>query len=356
MRESLGTIINQPHNAIINGALELFQRGTSQITIGDGVYRADRFQLSHGGGATIQASRSGQFPTELLGKLDSSLFLSPSVADVTIGATEQTSWRYHIEGYDLQPLIDRDLTLSFYVRTNKPGQYSVSLVSGSGQDVGYLKSYTIDQADTWQRITIKIPKLPVSQGTWNFTNGRGLTIFWALATGSNFLQAEDDSAWVTRGVKLAKTGQENLNDNILNEFRLTGVMLSPGSGIAPFVRAGRNIAEELAMAQRYFVLWGGAGNTGPIGNGAFTTTTVGAIIVSLPVIMRANPTVTSDQPSGFRLNNATNNYQVTTQNSFTATKKTISVAFNSMTVANNGAAIVSLTNAGSASLLADAEL
>ena len=126
-----GLNINQygNRNVIINGAMKLAQRGTSFASVGN-VYTLDRFQMyKQNSGAAFTVTQSSV--TDLAG-FANALKVDCTTADTSLASNEQGYVSYFAEGQDLQRFqkgysTALGFTLSFYVKTNKTGLYTVTM-------------------------------------------------------------------------------------------------------------------------------------------------------------------------------------------------------------------------------------
>lgn len=269
-------------NKIINGKMEIAQRGTSFAAIASGAYSIDRWTfVSASTGAVITASQQADVPNS--NEFQSSLRLAVTTADASIAAGEYVRLDQRIEGYNARDLIGRDFTFSFWVRSSKTGVHCVSLTN-SISDRSYVAEYTINVANTWEFKTVTVTGGLITAGTWDWTTGIGLGVRFALAAGSTYQTMAN--AWQA-GNFLATANQVNCLDTIGNIFAITGVQLEVGSVATPFEH--RPYGAELALCQRYYQrMIGVTGNKS--GMGLCVSSTVFNSIISFPVPMRIAPT------------------------------------------------------------------
>lgn len=238
-------------NKIINGKMEIAQRGTSFAAAADGAYTVDRWKWQQSGAVVVTVSQQADVPGSAQ-EFQYSLRAAITTADAAIAASDFAILNQTIEGYNVRDLLGRTFTLSFWVRSTKTGTHCVSL-SNSGSDRSYVAEYTISAANTWEFKTVTISGgLPVS-GTWNYLAGAGLQCRFALASGTTFHTTAN--AWNT-GNFLATTNQVNVLDTVGNIFAITGVQLEVGSAATPFEH--RPFGAELSLCQRYFRQTGAA--------------------------------------------------------------------------------------------------
>jgi len=234
-------------NVIINGGMDIWQRGTSFVGAANGSFTTDRFKFGLSNSGVWDLTRSTNVPTVAQSgrKFNYSYRADVTTADGTVGSTDLCRLIYRIEGYDYQSLYQQDQTLSFWIKGNKTGIYCVAF-RNTGSDRSYVSEITINSADTWEKKTITITTAP-SAGTWNFTNGMGLEISFSFVSGTFFQTTKD--AWQS-GNFLATSNQVNLADSTSNYIQITGVQLEKGTTATEFEY--RSIGEELALCQRYY--------------------------------------------------------------------------------------------------------
>ena len=234
-------------NKIINGKMEIAQRGTSFVSPVSTSYMLDRWlHLSSNDGAFTVTQASD---TPAGNEFQNSLRLTVTTADTSIAAGQFCTLRQPVEGFNVRDLIGRTFTLSFRVRSSKTGTHCVAFINDAG-DRSYVAEYTVNAANTWETKSITVSGGLITAGTWNWTNGRGVILSFALASGSTFNTTAD--AWQT-GNFLATSSQVNCLDTVGNIFAITGVQLEVGSVATPFEH--RPIGLELGLCQRYFEIF-----------------------------------------------------------------------------------------------------
>lgn len=273
-------------NVIINGDFNIWQRGTNFASVANGAFTADRFFYGKVGTMVHNIYPFATVPTQAeSGHLSNdSLVIDCTTADASIAAGDVCIQQYRVEGYDFAQLVGNWGTLSFWVRCTKTGTYCVAFLN-SGNDRSYVVEYEITAADTFQKVTIPV-NFNETGGTWDYENGVGITIAWALACGSTYQTTAD--AWQT-GQYFATSNQVNACDNTANNFFLSQVKLEQGQDATPFI--SRPYAEELALCQRYFIKFTDDGDA--LFSGYARKTNGSFAMCNFPVEMRTeNPTVT----------------------------------------------------------------
>jgi len=292
-------------NAIINGDMRIVQRGTSFPTAASGQFVVDRFAFVNACDAVVTLSQSTDVPSgegfQFSAKVD------VTTADASIAAGQYAFLTHRIEGYDFFPLVGKTCTLSFWVKSPKTGTHCVAFNSSTA-DRCYIATYTVSAANTWEKKTVTLT-FNYSGGTWNYTNGLGLSINFMLNTGSTYHGTA--GSWLS-AVALSTSGQVNCLDNTANDFYLTGVQFERGEAVTRFEH--RPFGQELALCQRYYeksynyaIAPGAASSDGcvlELGPRNSSGTTYGA---KFAVEKRAVPTVTcfsdNDGASGYCYNN-----------------------------------------------------
>jgi hypothetical protein len=231
-------------NRIINGAMTIAQRGTSFAAIANAAYSLDRYKTEYVTSAVTTVSQQADVPSS--NEFQNSLRVAVTTADASIAAGDVYVITQAIEGYNVRDLIGRTFTLSFWVRSSKTGVHCVALANGIS-DRSYVVQYTINAANTWESKTVTVSGGLITAGTWDWTNGLGLKVRFALAVGATFQTTAN--AWQT-GNFSATSAQVNCLDTIGNIFAITGVQLEPGSVATTFEQ--RPIGMELALCQRYY--------------------------------------------------------------------------------------------------------
>jgi hypothetical protein len=288
-------------NLIINGAMQVAQRGTSAtgVTSAGSAYLVDRinYNISNAGTWTITQDSDGP------DGFTKSFKALCTTADASLAASDFVVFYMNFEGQDFQILnyggsSAETVTLSFYVKSNKTGTYQVNLrATDSATERNLGGTYTVDSANTWERKTITYVG-DTAQAIVN-SNARGNTLeFWVVA-GTTFTSGAVPTVWEDQaaGDRAAGLGV-NLADAVNNYWQITGVQLEAGEQATPFEH--RSFGDELARCQRYtYIMSSNTSSTTTdfINGAAYSASQVNAGI-DLPVTMRTTPTVTYGNTSG----------------------------------------------------------
>ena len=279
-------------NLIINGDMRISQRHgfNNPITVANANnYFLDRFIIRDNTGGTFTAKQSSPGTP-----FHNALQLDVTVADTSIASTEYARIQYQVEGHDATALdwgyagAKDHLTLSFWVKTNAPGTYNVSIENSSSFYFPLMvKKYVIKNANVWQKVVVTFPP-PTGTYTFERGNGVGFKFTWCLASGDSYDDATD-GVYRTSGYMMATTaGQRNWMDTVGNNFYLTGVQAEIGKNATEFEH--RSYSEELALCQRYYYKHA-EGTYQDMGTGHYYQSNLFAFSVHFPVTMRAAPTL-----------------------------------------------------------------
>lgn len=280
-------------NKIINGKMEIAQRGTSFAAIVNGAFTIDRWKVITSSAGVCTVSLQADIPSG--NEFQSSLRVAVTTADASVAAGDRFELLQVAEGFNVRDLIGRTFTLSFWVRSSKTGVHCVSL-GNSGGDRSYIAEYTVNASNTWEQKSITVSGGLITAGTWDWTSGWGLGVRFTLMAGSSVQTTAN--AWQT-GDFTATSSQVNCLDTIGNIFAITGVQLEVGSVATPFEH--RPYGVELALCHRYYYrLTNSATNTAYIGllGGVSSTRAIGSAVTT-PQPMRS--TVSQLEYSGLTL-------------------------------------------------------
>jgi hypothetical protein len=295
-------------NLIINGAYQVWQRGSSATTAVDNLFLADRFKLFEGTDGSFTTERSTDTP-EGFGYSNK---LQVTTADTSLASGQYVQYAYYIESQDLQQLAygtsaAKYVTLSFWVKSSKTGSYGFTFKKAAVTQYQYPTMFTIDSANTWEKKVIVIPPLTTGGLLLN-NNTIGMFLSWNLAFGSSYTNATANQ-WTTTGANYSTSEQVNWMDSTSNNFYITGVQLEAGSAATPFEH--RSYAEELALCQRYFQIVSGTADNQHYLTGALSrySTNTGMISVQLHKVMRAEPSMSVLSKNGSAASDPVGNVQ-----------------------------------------------
>ena len=253
-------------NFIINGGMDIWQRGTSFALSSALAYSADRWCSYSSSAITVSQQTSG------LTGFQYALRMQRTSGSTT---TSYSQILYNAESKNSYPLAGQTVTLSFWAKaganfSGASNNINVGVESGTGTDQNQYYGYFTGAT------------LPVNTTATLTTSWQRFT--YTCAMPSNSTQFAVFFNYVP-------TGTAGANDY----FDITGVQLEIAPQATPFSRAGGSIGGELLLCQRYYQILGGQGNLFTyFGSGTFLTSTNCRIVVPLLLQMRAVPTFLSN--------------------------------------------------------------
>jgi hypothetical protein len=244
-------------NLIINGSMQVAQRGASQSTLGYGSVDRFLFTLS-GGTGTMSQEELALGQTDIPSQFRNFLRVNATAGNNNMGFLHRIEDVAVVEGL---------VTISFYAKGSNPasGSFSLSLYQefGSGGSTGVLRSVdTFVTTSSWQRFEFTATVPSISGKTVGA--GSNLEIFISQADADT-----GTSAWT---------------------LDITGVQLEVGDTATPFEH--RSYSDQLQSCKRYYYCFEKA-DSGE--HNGFLAVSYGAnsayFPVQFPVEMRAIPTV-----------------------------------------------------------------
>ena len=292
-------------NLIINGAMQVAQRGTSFTNPANVAYTLDRWLLTKVTAGAVDISQSTEAPAGFY----NSLKVDVTTADTSIAADDLYMVYQLVEDVNARHLeigtSDAvNVSVSFWVRSSKTGTYCLN-IKNYGSTRAFVKEYTINSADTWEKKELSIPMDTAGSG-W-YASGRAFALGFVVMAGTNYHISNETWTTVTSNFAPATSNQVNGLDSTANDFYITGVQLEVGTNASDFEH--RSFGEELALCQRYYeksydygTAIGTATYAGTISMGGGTTgstTSFSPMLVGVfKVRKRAAPTVTVYDQAG----------------------------------------------------------
>jgi len=231
-------------NLIINGAMQVAQRGTSATGVtANGYHTIDRYQFINNG-SDFDLEQSTDAPTGFTKSLKAT-----SNTSGTVGEMEYSFYRYYFEGQDIAHLNwgtanAKTVTLSFWVKSSIAGTHGVLV--GRQTVAMYGVQYTISSANTWEYKTVTIPG--ATSGTFTTDNTQGFEIIFDLGVGSGYSLTA--GLWSVGTNTFGVTGAVKLRETSGATLQITGLQLEVGSEATDFEH--RSYGEELVLCQRYY--------------------------------------------------------------------------------------------------------
>ena len=252
-------------NVIINGDMVISQRATGTTTISGSAHNTlDRFAglESTDGTATLEQHSMSVADQATTGQRYAALWKC-SGTDSSIGATQYAGLQYFAEAQHLQHFLygtsaAKDLTLSFYVKSNTTGTYSIGIYKPDNTGYYHPTTYAISSADTWEKKVIHISPtagstslITSSGGAIANDNGLGIAFYFYTALGSNY-HTSSINTWSTTA-DFGTSDQPNLMSSTSNNWYITGVQLEIGDTASDFEHIPFDV--QLQRCQRYCQKW-----------------------------------------------------------------------------------------------------
>lgn len=258
-------------NFIINGGMDVWQRGTS-LTFAQSWanFPTDRFKFNPRNGAGTGTRYELSVPSETS--------IVPCQYALKIAMTSSATSKPKLATYlgESQFYYGKTLTLSFYMKASKSISVDVSadLIWANADNVSTAS--TISVTTSWQRFSYTFSLSP--SGTYNYS-----TDLWGLLPQWEFPSSDTYDVYIS------------------------GVQLELGSAATLFSRSGGTMAGEVASCQRYFnrAINGSINGNYRLSGGQAISTSAAEINYSFPVPMRTSPTLSVSSASHFMVINST---------------------------------------------------
>jgi hypothetical protein len=277
-------------NLIINGAMQVAQRGTSLAsqTALNGYPCVDRFGFYQNIAGTLTFSQENDAPTG--SGFRKSLKVLTTTANGSLSAGSNLLMIYRFEGQNLQHVLKgtssaKELTVSFWVKANVTGTY-IAALEDKDNNRSVSRSYTISASGTWERKTITFPA--DTTGAFDNDNNNSLQLLMWLAAGSDLTSGTLQTSWGTIVNANFAVGQTNMIASTNNYWQITGVQLEVGNTATEF--EFKPIDVELAQCQRYYYRHNSSGTYTYFATGTAQSANIIFAGFLNPVTMRAAPT------------------------------------------------------------------
>ena len=307
-------------NVIINGAFDIWQRGTSfSYSAPSDAFQSDRWKVWLNGTVSFTVSQQSFTPGSApVSGYEGTFFHRLAVSSQTSGTI--ASIYQKIE--DVRTLAGQTATLSFWAKHDTARTIGARIIqnfgSGGSADVVTSLLTTVATTNNWVRYsaTVSIPSITGK------TIGSGSSL-WVLIDGPT---------------------------NTAQTLDIWGVQLEAGSVATPFRRNANSLQGELAACQRYYVRYGSveglAVNSLATHAVGFTSSTTEAnCIIHMPVTMRA-ATFTVDYSNIALADSAGNFYPITSIATSASSRSAVNLYISGLTglTANRPARVLNNAN------------
>ena len=295
-------------NLIINGAMQVSQRGTSFSGTAQ-QYTLDRMQMNTAGNDEI--AQTEQAAVTAGGAYTSGFRKCMKIINGNqtsgAGAADLVHLKMVLEAQDIAnsgwnyTSSSSFVTLSFWIKSSVAQDFPITLRSEDGTRQVYNMTTGSLTADTWTKVTKTIPGNSNIQ--FDDNNAAGLTLFINAFVGTDYttggLAQNAWSAWsgAKQGDNMTSTWYTT-NDATLE---ITGLQLEIGSTATDFEH--RSFGQELALCQRYFFRYkNDAGDHGHfVSATSYGSTDQRAGAFNFPTTMRSSPSFSHSGTGNFAL-------------------------------------------------------
>ena len=241
-------------NLIINGAMQVAQRGTSSTTSGYG--SVDRFHIQYNAGTRTHSQTAITSGSPYENGFRNVLRITNTTVGGGAGNSGITNAFQYLEAQDVAnsgwnyTSSSSFVTLSFWVRSSVAQEFYGYLRTFDGTEQAYCFSTGSLSADTWTKITKTIPGN--SNITINNDNGTGLQVNISPFWGGDFTTSgKTTDSWAAfSGANRTPDYATTWASTASATFDITGVQLEVGSTATDFEH--RSSGDELSLCERYF--------------------------------------------------------------------------------------------------------
>lgn len=257
-------------NKLINGDMNIWQRRTSAdetsvISNPAAPVAADRWYITNQGSmwATWDWTREEDTPTGQGFKYSSKVTVG-SMNSVAVSDAGVLGQKIHYTNlFDTAWGTDnaKNVTVSFWVKSNKTGEFAFSLRYRSTGNLRYNKAFTISAADTWEKktFTINAPN-GVTYDFRDLADTSGVTglefQFWVFA-GSDYTDTAIVEGWQNSSGSIHGASTQSL-DTASDYFQWTGCQFEIGESATQYEHLDYH--EQLRRCQAYYYKTGAVGS------------------------------------------------------------------------------------------------
>jgi len=280
-------------NMIINGAMQVAQRSTSETGLGSAsdYFTLDRFIMSINSTSAGRYTMSQSDVNDLEG-FSNALKIQCTTADTSIAAGEVLILSQRVEGQNIQILksnstSSRAFTISFYAKSNESRAISLEARFSNGTNRQAATVHTI--GTSWARYTMTVAAASSIQIDNDNSNEMQINFF--LHAGSNYTSGtiQGSTLGAADNTKRA-AGIGSIFASTSNFIEITGLQMELGEQATPFEH--RSFADELARCQRYYYETGGTGSNDFAQKGYQAASQFASNTLPHPTTMRSAPTLT----------------------------------------------------------------
>ena len=311
-------------NYIINGAMDIWQRGASiTVPASTWTWTSDRWKGLNTGGSTTCSRESSIVPS----------FAQYSYKMTQAGSAATVFAIQTIETSNAIQLADKTVTLSGYFAASSSTTVTVDIAYSTNVDNGTEAAWT-------GYLTAVSGGSGTVSSTASFTRVSGI---YSIPANAKSLQVRVWSPSLTVGTSLY----------------FCGIQLEQGSVATMFRRNANSIQGELAACQRYFIAFGSSkanNNVFYYASGSMYQATLGIASLVFPVEMRTTPTLSFSAASTFQSLSSGANLGISSIYQGDSSQNVAGVHITTSTAVGSGAGISLRSNGVASFIHASAEL
>jgi len=279
-------------NLVINGAMNVAQRGTSTaVTTSSGYFSADRFRTTVTSDTAGRHTQSQATITDLPG-FANAIKLDCTTADTSIAAAELLVLATRFEGQNLQQLQKgtssaKSITVSFYAK----GTAKTYMCELSDQDNTRHNTQQFTVSTSWTRHSLTFAG--DTTGTLDDDNALSFILSFWLHAGSTYSGGTyTANTWASTTTANRAVGIGSFFSSTDNELFITGVQMEIGEVATPFEH--EDFGTTLAKCERYYVKLLADTTYDSFGSGFFYANSQFFGTLNPVQTMRGTPTITTD--------------------------------------------------------------
>ena len=247
-------------NLLINGDMQIWQRGTAATAATSAYVGVDRWKILENSDGAITAEQSALSTADKATTgCRNALLIKCTTADTSIASSQYSYISQALEGQFLSHLAwgttsAKTLTLSFWVKAYVAGTYTVGFKKYDNTAYFLPIEYAVNSSNTWEKKTIVISPTSGStslitgaNGAFDQDNGIALLLGFGLTWGSSYHGTS--GTWAT-GAHFSTSNQTNFLSSTDNTFYLTGVQLEVGDQATDLEQVPFDV--QLHRCMRYY--------------------------------------------------------------------------------------------------------
>jgi len=285
---------------IINGGMEVAQRGTSFTGQTGSAYTLDRIYMRLNDAGTYTITQDSDVP-EGYG-FSKSMKIDCTTANDSLEAADFIFVNMRFEKKDMRIFNKgtssaKKITCAAWVKSPKTGTHVVGLYDA--HNTRYcMQTYTISSANTWTKAIVTFPA-DTAGNEFDIDSTHGMNLQFWFAAGSNYTSGSAATAWESYTQANQAVGQVDCSDSTSNNILITGMQMEVGEFDSTTIPSFQHemYDDTLLRCHRYFVIGDNTANgLNPTAEAASATTVQPT--PQLRRTMRVSPTLTAN-PVGF---------------------------------------------------------